>query len=74
MSFSKTIKELRRDKELTQRELAAKLDIGQATVSQWENGNYEPSASAIRQLAIFFDVTADYLLELEDYGGNKIKF
>ncbi len=74
MSLAKQITELRREKALTQKELAEKLDIGQATISQWENGLYEPSASAIRQLAIFFDVTADYLLDLEDDFGNKIRF
>ena len=74
MSLEKQITELRREKALTQKELAEKLDIGQATISQWENGLYEPSASAIRQLAIFFDVTADYLLDLEDDFGNKIRF
>lgn len=73
MSIGRKISELRHDKELTQRELAAKLDIAQATISQWEKGSYEPSACAIRQLSLFFDVSADYLLDLEDDFGNRIR-
>lgn len=34
----------------------------------------EPSASAVKKLAVYFDVTADYLLGLEDEFGNKIPY
>ena len=73
MSIGEKITELRKEKELTQTELAEKLQIGQSTVSEWEHGVYETTASAIRQLSLFFEVASDYLLELEDDFGNKIK-
>ena len=73
MSIGEKITELRKEKELTQTELAERLQIGQSTISEWEHGVYEPNANAIRQLSLFFEVASDYLLELEDDFGNKIK-
>lgn len=57
MSIGEKITELRKEKELTQTELAEKLQIGQSTVSEWEHGNYEPTASAIRQLSLLIILT-----------------
>ena len=74
MSIGEKITELRKEKERTQTELAEKLQIGQSTVSEWEHGVYEPTASAIRQLSLFFEVAWDYLLELEDDFGNRSHF
>ena len=67
------IKNLRIEKKLTQKELAEKLNIGQSSICEWEKNNYEPTASAIKQLAIFFNISADYLLGLEDEDGSKNK-
>lgn len=41
MSIGEKITELRKEKELTQTELAEKLQIGQSTVSEWERGRKE---------------------------------
>lgn len=71
MSINEKIKELRTEKGLTQKELSKVLGIGQSTISEWEKGIYEPTASAIKMLAIYFNVTADYLLGLEDESGGK---
>lgn len=73
MSLGKKIIELRKEKELTQKELADSLNIGQSTVSGWETELYEPNASALRPLSLFFEVSTDYLLELVDGFGNKIE-
>ncbi len=70
MEICEKIKELRKEKGLTQKGLATALNIGQSTISEWENGMYEPTASAIRQIAIYFDVSADFLLDLIDEFGN----
>ena len=61
------IKELRKERKLTQKELAKGLKVGQASVCEWEKNQYEPTASAIIALCKFFDVSADYLLGLSDY-------
>ena len=71
--FPNILVALRQQKGLSQSELAAKLDYSQATVSFWENGIKEPSAGAIRKIALLFDVSSDYLLMLENEDGSKIR-
>jgi transcriptional regulator with XRE-family HTH domain len=60
------IRELRNELEVGQNKLAADLQISNASVSYWETGKQEPSASALFKLAQYFDVSIDYLLGLED--------
>ncbi len=64
------IKELRKEKGLTQKELAQIIDFSQSRICDWEKGDCEPSAIAIIALANFFEVSADYLLGREDDFGN----
>ena len=68
--FGQKLKELRLEKGLTQRQLAQQLDYNQSMISQWESSICEPTANAIIKVAIFFDVTTDYLLGREDDFGN----
>ena len=56
--------ELRRDKGLTQRQLAEKFNISGATISSYETGAHQPTIDVLVQYARTFDVTADYLLGL----------
>lgn len=65
------IKELRIEKNLSQKQLAKKLGISQSVICDYENGKAEPTAPIIIAMAIFFDVTSDYLLGLEDETGGK---
>lgn len=67
------IKELRKQKCLTQTQLAFRLGTTQKQISKWEIGYLEPNIEAIRKIAIFFDVTTDLLLEVEDEIGHKVK-
>lgn len=71
--FNVRLKELRLENRLTQKALAAQLQCDQSMVTRWEKGECEPTESIIRKVAIFFDVTADYLLGLEDETGAKVK-
>jgi len=41
-------------------------------IARWEKGECEPTESVIRKTARFFEVTADYLIGLEDESGTKI--
>ena len=58
------IKELRKEKGLTQLQLAIALNLDQTTISKWEVGKALPDTSMLTQLASFFDVSTDYLLGL----------
>lgn len=64
--FGENLRILRLDKKLGQNELAKALGLSNASISYWENGKQEPSASALFKLAQFFDVSIDFLLGLED--------
>lgn len=62
MNFGKTILELRKQKNLTQEELAAQLGITAAAVSKWENNYSLPDILMLCALADYFGVTTDELL------------
>jgi transcriptional regulator with XRE-family HTH domain len=50
-------------------DVAKAINTSQRNVSRWENGENEPTLSYISQLAEFFNVSADYLIGLEDDFG-----
>lgn len=56
------IKELRKAKRMTQKELADTLHVSQQTVGSWETERAIPGADTLAQLADYFGVTTDYLL------------
>ena len=66
MEIGKVIFELRKTQGLSQTQLANEIGVSQRAISLWEEGKNEPKATYIYRLAVFFDVSADYLLGLED--------
>lgn len=66
MKIGDRIRYLRARAGLTQDELAKRLDVARATVASWEINKRTPDAEALKSLASVFDVTVDYLLELEE--------
>ena len=62
MLFSERMKELREQKEISQKQLAENMHISQSSVSEYENGNQQPPLEMLIKLADFFDVNIDYLL------------
>ena len=56
------IKEIRKERHLTQKEFAEKLNISQPAISRYENGDREPKLDTWQKLADFLDVPVDYLL------------
>ncbi len=48
------------------KQLANILKTSDSTVSNWENDINEPKISYLKKIAEYFDVSADYLLGLED--------
>ena len=55
------ISELRVEKQISQRQLAIKINTSQANLSRWEKGLVEPSVIECWRMADFFDVSIDYL-------------
>lgn len=60
------ILELRNSNNLNQVQLAKKLHVSKQTVSNWENNNILPSVEMLVKIALFFSVSVDYLLDLND--------
>ena len=70
MKVSEILKELRKNRGLTQKELSERLKIGQATIAGYENGSREPHIYSLIAYANFFECSVDYLLGREDDFGN----
>lgn len=66
MDVGKRIKELRKDKGLTQTQLAKQISSTQDTISLWELGKSYPDIINLIKLAKYFAVSTDYLLGLEE--------
>lgn len=66
LNFGERIRNLREDRDLTQSEIGAQVNMTQRKISYIERGKYEPSIDDIVSLCKFFDVSSDYLLGLND--------
>lgn len=64
--LGKRIKELREVRHFNQVELAEALHVSKQSVSNWENENILPSVEMVTKMAMFFSVSTDYLLGLDD--------
>ena len=62
MKLSK-LKELRESKDLSQKELGDLLNVGQRSISRYENGVADPDLDTLCKLSKFFHVSIDYILE-----------
>lgn len=61
------LKKLREEKGLTQKQVAAALHLNSVTCLHYEKSQREPPLSVLAEMAVFFDVSVDYLLGLTDY-------
>ena len=64
--FQDLLKELRAKKGVTQSQLANQIGVSPGNVGDWEGGKSKPGYVALSALARFFEVSADYLLELDE--------
>lgn len=61
-TFPERLKKLRKEKYLTQQELASKVGISRVGYSYWEKGKREPNLDKVKLLAKYLDTSVDYLL------------
>ena len=71
MSVGSTIKRLRREKDITQEQLAEYLGITSRAISQWECDRTAPDISQIPALCHIFDVSSDVLLGIDIEKNNE---
>ena len=69
--FPKILKKLRLENDLTQKELAKKLNMQNTAISKYELGERESDITTLDELAKFFNVSTDYLLGRTDQRNPK---
>lgn len=62
MSFGESLEQIRKDRGLTQSQLAAHLDVNQSLVAKWESGKVQPRSSTLERLAQVLEVETEELL------------
>ncbi len=65
MNFNQKLQTLRKQKGITQQELADALFVSRTAISKWESGKGYPSIDSLKLLAEFFSVTVDELLSCD---------
>ncbi len=66
MEFNEKLQELRKQRGLTQEELAQKLYVSRTAISKWESGRGYPNIESLKAIAKFFSVTVDELLSSDE--------
>lgn len=66
MSFGSRLKELRIERNLSQKKVADDIGISITAISQYENDNRFPNEETLRRLCICYKISSDYLLGLTD--------
>ena len=70
--FSEKLKELRKGKGMTQQALADVLNLTKGAIAMWETGKRTPDAEMLKELAIYFNVTVDFILNHETEGLDDV--
>ena len=71
--IAKNIIDLRRAADITQAQLAEKLNYSDKAVSKWERSEAIPGVTTLKEIADLFGVTVDYLISAEHETENQIK-
>ena len=66
MEFSEKLQELRKQKGITQEELATALFVSRTAVSKWESGRGYPGIDSLKAISKFYGVTIDELLSTKE--------
>ena len=66
MEFSEKLLKLRKEKGLTQEELAEALFVSRTAISKWESGRGYPSIASLQEVAKYFSITVDELINPEE--------
>lgn len=73
MEFSERLLTLRKGMDLTQEQLAEKINVSRQSVSKWESDQAVPELEKIVALSEVFDVTIDYLLKPSEIDELSVK-
>lgn len=73
MSFGTNLKKIRQDNNLTQEELAKKIDTSRSNIANYENDKNMPSIDILEKLSEIFNCSIDYLLGKSDIKTPDLK-
>lgn len=73
VKMGKFLKELRKEKGLTQEQLGEKIGVTNKTVSRWENGNYMPPVECLEMLSDIYQISINEIVAGERVVEEKIK-
>ena len=73
MNFSEKLLTLRKANNLTQEQLAEKLDVSRQSISKWESEQATPELEKIVAISAIFNVTTDYLLKSSEIDDLSVK-
>lgn len=71
MLFSERITEELKNTQYSQKEIAQILHISESNITNWKRGQNLPSVDILYKLCVLLEISADYLLGLEDESGSK---
>jgi len=69
MSFSRRLSKIRKDKKLTQQQMADTIGIHVSQIKRYESGDTQPSLEVLRKIALALSISADVLLFEEGERG-----
>lgn len=72
MDLKEKLKSLRKSKNISQEKLAEYLNVSFQAVSKWENGNTYPDITLLPDIARFYGITIDELLQVEKIDEDKL--
>ena len=73
MLFNEKLKMLRKKKNLTQEELAEKLNVSRQAITKWESSDGTPDIENLKQISILFNTTIDELIKEDKVVASEIK-
>jgi transcriptional regulator with XRE-family HTH domain len=71
VTLGERLKNARKTRGITQKELAASINVAENTISQYENNKREPSIATLNKMTFALNVSAAYLMGLSE---NKVRF
>ena len=69
--FSRRLREIRNEKQITQKQVASDLEMSITGYAGYEQGYREPDLTTLARICIYFNVSADYLIGLENEDGSR---
>ncbi|WP_017187232.1 helix-turn-helix domain-containing protein [Alkalibacillus haloalkaliphilus] len=72
--IEKRLRDIRKQKNMTQEEVAKKIEVGRTTYAMYEQGRREPDYETLKKICELFEVSYDYLLNGSEQSNENLYF